>query len=149
MPYLRHLFEDRRRWILCYCSRLSTELLSEASMHWRYGRHPDIWNYEDSWYSQCRSLCGGSLYRILHLYYDRKSAPCFYIVHGADGTIGVLVHKCLYGPILAKPHILPIIPLITSVGLFTLTGDLVRLICGSGNKSIQRRAGIWRCSPGK
>lgn len=58
------------------------------------------------------------------------------------GCIGVLIHRFLYGPILAKPYILPIIPLITSVGLFTLTGDLVRLICGAGTKAYNAKLGF-------
>ena len=83
-----------------------------------------------------------------YIYITTGNLPLAFILSmGLTGTIGVLVHKCLYGPILAKPHILPIIPLITSVGLFTLTGDLVRLICGAGTKAYN--AGIWRCSPGK
>lgn len=58
------------------------------------------------------------------------------------GCIGVLIHRFLYGPILAKPYILPIIPLITSVGLFTLSGDLVRLICGAGTKAYNAKLGF-------
>ena len=59
-----------------------------------------------------------------YIYITTGNLPLAFILSmGLTGTIGVLVHKCLYGPILAKPHILPIIPLITSVGLFTLTGD--------------------------
>ena len=65
------------------------------------------------------------------------------------GMIGVLIHKFLYGPILAKPHILPIIPLITSVGLFTLTGDLVRLICGAGTKAYNADLGFGSIHLGK
>lgn len=46
------------------------------------------------------------------------------------GLIGVAVEKYIYHPIISKPNIIPIVPLITSVGLFTLTGDLLRLIAG-------------------
>ena len=54
-----------------------------------------------------------------YIYITTGNLPLAFILSmGLTGTIGVLVHKCLYGPILAKPHILPIIPLITSVGLF-------------------------------
>lgn len=78
-----------------------------------------------------------------YIYITTGNLPLAFILSmGLTGTIGVLVHKCLYGPILAKPHILPIIPLITSVGLFTLTGDLVRLICGAGTKAYNAELGF-------
>ncbi len=51
------------------------------------------------------------------------------------GGLGVLLHKLIYGPILEKPRVLSIIPLIAAVGLFTLSSDLVRLIAGAGTKA--------------
>ena len=51
------------------------------------------------------------------------------------GLIGVIVQKYIYYPIISKPNIIPIVPLITSVGLFTLTGDLIRLIAGPSVKN--------------
>ena len=51
------------------------------------------------------------------------------------GLIGVIVQKFIYYPIISKPNIIPIVPLITSVGLFTLTGDLIRLIAGPSVKN--------------
>lgn len=50
------------------------------------------------------------------------------------GVIGVIVEKYIYYPIISKPNVIPIVPLITSVGLFTLTGDLIRLILGPNVK---------------
>ena len=50
------------------------------------------------------------------------------------GLLGVVVEKYIYYPIISKPNIIPIVPLITSVGLFTLTGDLIRLIAGPNVK---------------
>ena len=78
-----------------------------------------------------------------YIYSSTRSLPLTFLCSMAvTGMIGVLIHKFLYGPILAKPHILPIIPLITSVGLFTLTGDLVRLICGAGTKAYNADLGF-------
>lgn len=51
------------------------------------------------------------------------------------GLIGVIIQKFIYYPIISKPNIIPIVPLITSVGLFTLTGDLIRLIAGPSVKN--------------
>lgn len=50
------------------------------------------------------------------------------------GIIGVVIQKYIYYPIISKPNVIPIVPLITSVGLFTLTGDLIRLILGPNVK---------------
>ncbi|MGD9567576.1 MAG: branched-chain amino acid ABC transporter permease [Sedimentibacter sp.] len=50
------------------------------------------------------------------------------------GLLGVVVEKYIYYPIISKPNVIPIVPLITSVGLFTLTGDLIRLILGPNVK---------------
>lgn len=52
------------------------------------------------------------------------------------GLIGVVVQKYIYLPIINKPNVIPIVPLITSVGLFTLTGDLIRLIAGPNVKEL-------------
>lgn len=46
------------------------------------------------------------------------------------GLVGVLVQKNIYSPIINRPNTLPIVPLITSVGLFIFTEDLLRLIAG-------------------
>ena len=51
------------------------------------------------------------------------------------GILGVVIHKAIYAPILSKPRILPIIPLVAAVGLFTLTSDVVRLVAGAGTKA--------------
>lgn len=48
----------------------------------------------------------------------------------ATGCIGILVQKFIYTPIISKPNIVPIVPLITSVGLFIFTGDFIRLLVG-------------------
>ena len=52
----------------------------------------------------------------------------------ATGLLGVVVHRVIYAPILAKPRLMPIIPLVAAVGLFTLTADGVRLVAGAGTK---------------
>lgn len=59
----------------------------------------------------------------------------FLISMTITGLIGVLLHRFIYAPILSKPRILPIVPLVASVGLFTLSGDLARLIAGPGTKA--------------
>lgn len=46
------------------------------------------------------------------------------------GLLGIVLQKFIYSPILAKPRTLSIIPLVAAVGLFTMSSDLVRLICG-------------------
>lgn len=51
------------------------------------------------------------------------------------GLLGVVLHRTIYGPILAKPRMLAIIPLVAAVGLFTLSSDVVRLLCGAGTKA--------------
>lgn len=50
------------------------------------------------------------------------------------GLLGVVIHRVIYAPILAKPRLMPIIPLVAAVGLFTLTADVVRLVAGAGTK---------------
>lgn len=59
----------------------------------------------------------------------------FILSMAITGFIGVLLHKFIYAPILRKPRILPIVPLVASVGLFTLSGDFARLIAGPGTKA--------------
>ena len=57
----------------------------------------------------------------------------------AVGLIGVLIHRTVYGPILSKPRTLSIIPLVAAVGLFTMSNDAVRLLCGAGTKAYNVR----------
>ena len=54
----------------------------------------------------------------------------FIVSMAATGLLGVVIQKYIYYPIISKPNVIPIVPLITSVGLFTLTGDLIRLLMG-------------------
>lgn len=61
----------------------------------------------------------------------------FIVAALATGCIGVLVYRSVYEPILARPRILPIIPLVASVSIFSLTSDVVRLVAGSGTKGYQ------------
>ena len=58
------------------------------------------------------------------------------------GCLGVLIHKAIYAPILSRPRILPIIPLVAAVGLFTLTSDVVRLVAGAGTKAYNLKFGV-------
>ena len=58
------------------------------------------------------------------------------------GFLGVLIHKVIYAPILSRPRILPIIPLVAAVGLFTLTSDVVRLVAGAGTKAYNLKFGV-------
>ena len=53
------------------------------------------------------------------------------------GIIGVIIHRTIYAPILARPRIMPIIPLVASVSIFSLTSDVMRLVAGSGTKGYQ------------
>lgn len=61
-------------------------------------------------------------------------AAAFLVSMILTGVIGIIVQKYIYYPIISKPNVIPIVPLITSVGLFTLTGDLIRLILGPNVK---------------
>ncbi len=65
------------------------------------------------------------------------------------GVIGVIVEKYIYYPIISKPNVIPIVPLITSVGLFTLTGDLIRLINGPNVKEFDFKFKIGIIKLGK
>lgn len=58
----------------------------------------------------------------------------FLVSMALTGIIGIVIEKYIYYPIINKPNVIPIVPLITSVGLFTLTGDLIRLIMGPNVK---------------
>ena len=59
----------------------------------------------------------------------------FLLSMALTGALGVILHKGIYGPILSKPRILPLIPLVAAVGLFTLTSDVMRLVFGAGTKA--------------
>lgn len=58
------------------------------------------------------------------------------------GLLGVVIHRFIYAPILSKPRLLPIIPLVCSVGLFTMSGDLMRLIFGPGTMAFGVNFGV-------
>lgn len=51
------------------------------------------------------------------------------------GLLGILIERGIYSRILARPNVPPIIPLVASVGLFTMSSDAVRLIAGAGTKA--------------
>ena len=51
------------------------------------------------------------------------------------GLLGIFLQRAIYSPILAKPRTLSIIPLVAAVGLFTISSDAVRLICGPNSKA--------------
>ena len=51
------------------------------------------------------------------------------------GILGILLQRLIYSPILARPHTLSIIPLVAAVGLFTMSSDAIRLICGPNSKA--------------
>jgi branched-chain amino acid transport system permease protein len=57
----------------------------------------------------------------------------------ATGLIGVVFQKFIYQPIIRKPNIIPIVPLITSVGIFIFTGDFIRLVAGPTTKNFRVR----------
>ncbi len=66
-----------------------------------------------------------------YIYYDTGSIVLAFVLSiVAVGVLGILIQKFIYSPILAKPNTLSIIPLVAAVGLFTMSSDLVRLICG-------------------
>ena len=45
----------------------------------------------------------------------------FLVAMAVIGLLGVVLHRTIYGPILAKPRTLSIIPLVAAVGLFTVS----------------------------
>ncbi len=57
----------------------------------------------------------------------------------ATGLIGVVFQKFIYQPIIRKPNIIPIVTLITSVGIFIFTGDFIRLVAGPTTKNFRVR----------
>ena len=59
----------------------------------------------------------------------------FVVSMALTGALGVVIHRTIYGPILNRPRILPIIPLVAAIGLFTLTSDVIRLVAGAGTKA--------------
>ena len=66
-----------------------------------------------------------------YIYYATGSIVLAFVLSMvAVGVLGILIQKFIYSPILAKPNTLSIIPLVAAVGLFTMSSDLVRLICG-------------------
>ena len=66
-----------------------------------------------------------------YIYYGTGSIVLAFVLSiVAVGVLGILIQKFIYSPILAKPNTLSIIPLVAAVGLFTMSSDLVRLICG-------------------
>ena len=66
-----------------------------------------------------------------YIYYATGSIVLAFVLSiVAVGIMGILIQKFIYSPILAKPNTLSIIPLVAAVGLFTMSSDLVRLICG-------------------
>ena len=58
------------------------------------------------------------------------------------GLLGVFIQKFIYSPILAKPNTLSIIPLVAAVGLFTMSSDVIRLVCGPYSKSYNFEVGV-------
>ena len=65
-----------------------------------------------------------------YIYYATGSIVLAFVLSiVAVGVMGILIQKFIYSPILAKPNTLSIIPLVAAVGLFTMSSDLVRLIC--------------------
>jgi len=58
----------------------------------------------------------------------------FLIAMTVTGLMGVVFQKFIYLPIISKPNIIPIVPLITSVGIFIFIGDFIRLVAGPTTK---------------
>ena len=59
----------------------------------------------------------------------------FLVSMASAGLLGILLQRVIYSPILARPHTLSIIPLVAAVGLFTMSSDAIRLICGPNSKT--------------
>lgn len=71
-----------------------------------------------------------------YIYYATGSLIlAFLISMAAVGLLGVILQRFIYSPILAKPRTLSIIPLVAAVALFTMSSDIVRLLCGAGTKA--------------
>ena len=62
-------------------------------------------------------------------------ALAFLVAMACAGILGILLQRLIYSPILARPHTLSIIPLVAAVGLFTMSSDAIRLICGPNSKA--------------
>lgn len=78
-----------------------------------------------------------------YIYYGTGSIVLAFVLSIlAVGVLGILIQKFIYSPILAKPNTLSIIPLVAAVGLFTMSSDLVRLICGPYSKSYNFDFGV-------
>ena len=59
----------------------------------------------------------------------------FLVSMACAGILGILLQRLIYSPILARPPTLSIIPLVAAVGLFTMSSDAIRLICGPNSKA--------------
>ena len=71
-----------------------------------------------------------------YIYYSTGNIVLAFVVSMvAVGILGVVIQRTIYSPILAKPRMLSIIPLVAAVGLFTMSSDIVRLVCGPGTKA--------------
>jgi len=77
------------------------------------------------------------------IYYQTGSLVLAFVLSMLiTGSIGVCIHRFIYAPILAKPRLMPIVPLVCSVGLFTMSGDLIRLIAGPSSKAYNVNFGV-------
>ena len=71
-----------------------------------------------------------------YIYYSTGNIVLAFVVSMvAVGILGVVIQRTIYSPILAKPRMLSIIPLVAAVGLFTMSIDIVRLVCGPVTKA--------------
>lgn len=71
-----------------------------------------------------------------YVYYATSSIVIGFLVSMlVVGLLGIFLQRAIYSPILAKPRTLSIIPLVAAVGLFTISSDAVRLICGPNSKA--------------
>ena len=71
-----------------------------------------------------------------YVYYATGSIVLAFLVSMlVVGLLGIFLQRAIYSPILAKPRTLSIIPLVAAVGLFTISSDAVRLICGPNSKA--------------
>lgn len=84
-----------------------------------------------------------------YIYYATGSIVLAFVLSMvAVGVLGILIQKFIYSPILAKPNTLSIIPLVAAVGLFTMSSDLVRLICGPYSLSYNFDFGVTSINVG-
>ncbi|MBQ3282188.1 MAG: branched-chain amino acid ABC transporter permease [Eubacterium sp.] len=78
-----------------------------------------------------------------YIYHGTGNIALAFIVSAiAVGLLGVVLQRFIYSPILAKPNTLSIIPLVAAVGLFTMSSDVIRLICGPYSKSYNFDIGV-------